>query len=136
EERLPCLEPIRTATGIEMAVQRLLEVLCKRLAKEGRGLRTAILMGYRIDGKTVQATIGTNRATANAGHLLRLFALKIPQIEPALGIELFVLQAPKVEDAPPLQEVLWDRPPGLEDTALAELLDRLTGKSSGCTVSR
>lgn len=136
EERLPCLEPIRTATGIAIAVQRLLEALCKRLAGEGKGLRKAVLTGYRIDGKTVQATIGTNRATANAGHLFRLFALKISHIEPALGIELFVLQAPKVEDAPPLQEALWDAPPGLEANALAELLDRLTGKSSGCTVSR
>jgi len=136
EERLPCLEPIRTATGIGIAVQRLLEALCKRLAGEGKGLRAATLAGYRIDGKTVQATIGTNRATANAGHLFRLFALKIPQIEPALGIELFVLQATKVEATAPGQEALWDGTQGLEDTALAELLDRLTGKNSSCTVNR
>jgi protein ImuB len=36
QERLPCLEPIATATGIEMALQRLLESLCKRLKQEGK----------------------------------------------------------------------------------------------------
>ncbi len=30
-ERLPCLEPIRTATGIEIAIKQLLENLCRRL---------------------------------------------------------------------------------------------------------
>ncbi|WP_257657873.1 Y-family DNA polymerase [Parapedobacter lycopersici] len=136
EERLPCLEPICTATGIEIAVQRLLETLCRRLLGEGKGLRKATLMGYRIDGKTVQVAIGTNRATANAAHLFKLFALKTPLLEPGLGIELFVLQAPKVEDADPVQEALWGSEQGLGDTALAELLDRLTGRDNCCTVSR
>ena len=34
QERLPCLEPIVTATGIEIALQRLLETLCHRLQKK------------------------------------------------------------------------------------------------------
>lgn len=136
EERLPCLEPIRTATAIEIAVQRLLEKLCKRLSREGKGLRTAVLTGYRIDGKTVQVAIGTNRASHDSRHLFKLFELNIPQIEPALGIELFVLQAPKVEDAIPAQEALWAGNPGLEDTALAELLDRLAGKIGSSAIQR
>src|SRR5205814_1601250 len=51
QERLPCLEPIVTATGIEIALMRLLETLCGRLVKEDKGLRSAILKGYRVDGK-------------------------------------------------------------------------------------
>ncbi|WP_436832318.1 Y-family DNA polymerase [Parapedobacter sp. DT-150] len=136
EERLPCLDPIRTATGIEIALQQLLEALCKRLSKEGVGVREAVLTGYRIDGKTAQVTIGTSQATASVRHIRRLFELKIPQIEPALGIELFVLQATKVADTNSVQESLWNNAPGLEDTALAELLDRLRGKVDTCTVSR
>jgi protein ImuB len=46
-ERLPCLEPIVTATGIEIALQRLLEALCHRLQKEEKGLRLASLKCYR-----------------------------------------------------------------------------------------
>jgi len=128
EERLPCLEPIRTAVGIEIAIQRLLETLCKRLQQEGKGLRTAILKGYRVDGKLEQVQIGTNSATYNTRHLFKLFELQIAKIEPALGIELFTLTAPKVEDVSPLQEALWAGKPGLDDLGVAELLDRLAGK--------
>lgn len=128
EERLPCLEPIRTATGIEIAVKVLLEQLCLRLQKEGLGLRTAILKGYRVDNRMVQAEIGTNRPSNNTDHLFKLFELKIPSIEPALGIELFTLEALKVEDVSPSQEALWIGNPGLKTPAVAELLDRLAGK--------
>jgi len=129
EERLPCLEPIRTASGIGIAIEKLLITLCKRLSGEGKGLRIATLKCHRVDGKTVQVGITTSRATANVPHLMKLFALKIQHIEPALGIELFVLEAPDVEDADPVQEALWGGAPGLEDTALAELVDRLKGRT-------
>jgi len=128
-ERLPCLEPIRTAAGIEIAIQRLLEVLCKRLSGEGKGLRAASLVGHRVDGKVVQVGITTSRATASIPHLTKLFGLKVPQIEPALGIELFVLEASGVEDADPVQEALWGGATGLDDTALPELIDRLKGRA-------
>src|SRR5690554_5949215 len=50
-ERVPCMEPISTAAGIAIALEQLLENLCRRLSKEGRGLRTGIFKGYRVDGK-------------------------------------------------------------------------------------
>ncbi|MBD1424015.1 Y-family DNA polymerase [Sphingobacterium arenae] len=128
-ERLPCLEPVRTATSIEIAIDKLLEALCKRLSGEGKGLRIATLKCHRVDGKTVQVGITTSRATASVPHLAKLFGLKVPYIEPALGIELFVLEASKVEDSDPVQEALWGGVPGLEDTALSELIDRLKGRA-------
>lgn len=136
QERLNCLEPIRTATGIEVAIQRLLQMLCKRLETEGKGLRTAILRCYRVDGKTVQAEIGTNRASHNTAHLYKLFELKIATIEPALGIELFVLDAVKVEDVAQQQEKLWATNPGLEETGIAELLDRIACKVGADVIRR
>lgn len=128
QERLPCLEPIRTATGIEIAIKQLLEMLCKRLKEEGQGLRKAILKCYRIDGKVVQIEIGTNQPSHHISHLFKLFELKISSIAPALGIELFILEAVKVEPAPLLQEALWRDGPGLDDQEVAELLDRLAVK--------
>ena len=128
EERLPCLEPIRTKHGIEIAIQKLLEALCKRLRLEGKGIRKAILTCYRIDGKVVSIEIGTNSSTHHMQHLFKLFELKVGDIEPKLGIELFVLEATKVEDADHVQEALWSAKPGLQDTAVAELLDRIAGK--------
>ena len=127
-ERLPCMEPVRTAKAIEIAIQKLLEGLCARLQAEGKGVRKATLKCYRIDGKIVQAGISTNRGSHSVSHLFKLFELQISKIEPALGIELFLLEAPKVEDVDAPQEKLWVGNPGLQDTALAELLDRIATK--------
>ncbi|WP_184546176.1 Y-family DNA polymerase [Mucilaginibacter sp. FT3.2] len=136
EERLPCLEPISTKTGIEIAIKCLLETLCKRLRDEGKGLRSAILKCYCIDGRLEKAEVGTNRATYNTSHLFKLFELKIDTIEPSLGIELFTLEAPKVEEIEPLQEALWAGKPSLDNLGVAELLDRLAGKVGADTIHR
>lgn len=135
-ERLPCLEPIRTKKGIEMGIDKLLVLLCQRLAGEGKGLRKARLSCYRVDGRVVTAEIGTNRASAHVPHLASLFAQKIPQIEPALGIELFVMEALSVDVAPSSQELLWRDDLGLEDHAVAELLDRMKGRDRSCQINR
>ncbi|HNP21787.1 MAG TPA: DNA polymerase Y family protein [Panacibacter sp.] len=127
-ERLPCLEPIQAATGIEIALEQLLQALCSRLQKEGKGLRVAILKGYRIDGKLQQVQVSTNHPSHNISHLSRLFALKIPYIEPALGIELFVLEAPKLEDLQTFQQTFWTANSSLESTEIAELLDNLESR--------
>jgi protein ImuB len=128
QERLPCLEPIVTLSGIEIALQRLLETLCHRLQQEEKGLRLACLKCYRVDGKVEQVNIGTIRPSHNVKHLFKLFEIKLSTIEPALGIELFILEAPKVEVHSPLQENLWESTCGLDNTGLSELLDRLAGK--------
>jgi protein ImuB len=126
QERLPCLEPIVTATGIEIALQRLLDTLCHRLRKEQKGLREALFKGFRIDGKVEQVAITTNRPSYHIKHLRKLFEDKLTTIEPALGIELFVLEALRVEDHFPIQEEMWNGVSGLEDIRLSELVDRLT----------
>lgn len=136
-ERLPCLEPIRTATGIEIAIKTLLEKLCHRLQGEGKGMQTAILKGYRVDGQIIKANIGTNNPSHHTGHLFKLFELKIPLLEPALGIELFTLEAPKVEDVEPEQEALWSPEGcGLDNVSLSELLDRLANKIGAGNIHR
>ncbi len=128
QERLPCLEPIVTAKGIEIALERLLDSLCSRFKQEEMGLRKAIFTCYRIDGKIEQFEIGTKRPSANANHLFKLFALKIATITPALGIELFVLTANIAEPLSAAQENIWDDPDTLKDAALSELLDRIEGR--------
>ena len=136
QERLPCMEPIRTSTGIEIAIKRLLEVLCLRLQNEGKGIRTAIIKCYRVDGKIQQIEIGTNKASHHVQHLLKLFELKIGSIAPGLGIELFTLEAMKVEEVSLSQEALWAANPGLNDEGVAELLDRITAKVGVGTIHR
>jgi protein ImuB len=136
QERLPCLEPIVTATGIEYALRQLLETLCLRLRQEQKGLRTAVFKGYRVDGKIEQIDIGTNRPSHNVNHLFKLFEIKLSSIEPALGIELFILEAPKVEEHLPAQEKMWEGSGGLEDMRLSELLDRLASKLGSNVIHR
>ena len=128
QQRLPCLEPIVTLTGIEIALEQLLNNLCHRLELEQKGIRTLRLQCHRVDDKMMQVEIGTNRPSRNVQHLFKLFENKLSTIEPALGIELFVLEALKVEEHSHVQEKLWEKRGGLQDTALAELLDRFTAR--------
>ncbi len=135
-ERLPCLEPIYTRTGIEIALERLLEILCKRLQQEGKGLRVASFRGYRIDNKIEQININTNHPSNTISHLFKLFELKIATIEPAAGIELFILDASKVEDIHPSQETFWTANSSLESKEVSELLDRLESKLGSNIIHR
>jgi protein ImuB len=136
EERLPCLEPIQTSTGIEIALQRLLETLCTRLQQEGKGLRNTSFTGYRVDDKIEQIKISTNHPSNNWQHLFKLFELKIATIEPAFGIELFTLAASKVEDITPAQETFWATKSNLESKEVAELLDHLESKFGNNIIHR
>lgn len=137
QERLPCLEPIRTRTGIDIALKTLLEALFRRLLKESKGLRKAIFKGYRLDGNIQQIDIGTNRPVRNVAHLLQLFSQKIETIRPALGIELFILDAPVVEDLSAQQESLWTALGDSDaNTELSNLLDRIAGKVGSAAIRR
>jgi protein ImuB len=136
QERLPSFEPIKTASGIAIAIEQLLEMLCIRLKAEGKGVRKAALTCFRIDDRVEQVAIETNRATYSSRHLFKLFELQINKIEPALGIDLFLLEALKVEDVDYVQETLWIEKPGLEDILLAELLDRIAGKIGNTAIRR
>lgn len=127
-ERLPALEPIVTRTGIEAALQRLLHRICLRLRNEANGLRTASFRCYRMDGGAQGLEIGTGRATHSAEHVFQLFSLKLHTIHPGEGIELFVLEATRVEACPPMQEEFWADPGAANDQGVSELIDRLAGK--------
>ena len=136
QERLPSLEPIRTATGIEIALKKLLNKLCERLTKEEKGLRKCIFKCYRIDGVFQQIEIGTNNPSRNVEHLFKLFELKITTIAPALGIEVFTIDATIVEDISSKQDTLWDFTEGGNGTAVGELLDRIAGKLGLTSINR
>lgn len=135
-ERLPSLEPIVTITGIEIALRQLLEAVCKRLRSEGKGLRLASFKCYRADGKIIEVTIGTIRPSSSEPHLFKLFEEKLSSIEPAMGIELFTLDAPKTEEHVPAQEKIWEESCGLQSTALGELMDRVAGKLGSGSIHR
>ena len=130
EERLPCLEPIVTRTGIEIALQKLLDALCQRMQNEGVGLRNVLVKCYRVDNKIETMEVSTTSPSSNPHHLFRLFEMKIGAVRPALGIELFVMTATKVEPVRPNQEAMWNSTrTALEKHELNELLDRINIKT-------
>jgi len=136
QERLPCLEPVLTLHGIEIALRNLLATMCGRLTKEGKGLRTAAFSGFRVDGKTARIEVGTNYPSSNAVHLFKLFEFRFQQFEPATGIDVFVLEAGKVEKTVCVQEELWQGQQGLDSPVLSELLDRISTKFGSGHVQR
>jgi len=136
QERLPCIEPIKTKEGIEIALQHLLTVLCSRLHKEGKGLRKAFFRAYRPDGGTSGIEISTNQPTHNTHHLFQLFGIKLSTIEPREGIELFLLEATVVEELVIQQESLWQLQTGVFDTKVLDLVDRFVARLGPDAVHR
>ena len=135
-ERLPCVEPVATRKGIEIALQTLLDTLSHRLQKEGKGLRSAFFKAYRVDDKVEEISIGTNHPSCNKNHLFHLFEEKIESIEPALGIELFTLSAQKTEDLIVVQDTFWNKTASLQNKDLSELLDGLQSRFGSNTIHR
>lgn len=135
QERLSSMEPIASATGITIALQELLKLLCLRLELEGLGLRSARLKCYRIDGVVQQIEIGTGHPSRNITHLFKLFEHKIATLEPALGFEVFVLEAPKVEPVVHEQASIW-LSGSRNDKKISELLDRVAVKIGAESVNR
>ncbi|WP_343670889.1 DNA polymerase Y family protein [Chitinophaga sp.] len=135
EERLSSLDPIKTDKAIIIALTNLLDVICGKLQKEGKGIRTATLVCYRVDDQVVQISIGTNGASNNTAHLLKLFELKIPNLAPGPGIDLFILQASLVEDVITAQEKIWSAG-GSADNNITKLLDRIESKIGPGSIKR
>lgn len=136
EERLPCLEPIISIAGAEIALQKTLEVLTAKLAAEQKGIRSAIFSAHAADGKVHAIDIGTTRPSLNIAHLFSLFSLKMETIRVDAGIELFTLTARWVEEYMVPQEKLWEGSAGLGDTRLAELIDNIENRNGRSVVKR
>ncbi|MGN6440196.1 MAG: Y-family DNA polymerase [Agriterribacter sp.] len=136
QHRLPCLEPITTAAGIEIALKQLLLELCGRLQREQKGLRQLVFKCYRIDGHTQQLEISTNSPSHHAAHLFKLLEIKLPILEPDLGFELFVLEALGVQDYWSKQEQLWSGAGSVQDLRIAEMIDRIAARIGAANISR
>ncbi len=128
-ERLPCIEPITTRIGIEIALKKMLEMVCLNLKNNTLGIRIARFTCYRIDGKSYTITIHTQEATINVNYVFKLFELKIKNIAPGLGIELFVLEAIETNTCFPKQNMFWQRKEAhVFDKEILSLVDKVSNK--------
>ncbi len=125
ERRL--MEPIATPEAITLVIGDLVDELTQTLARRGLGLRAAALVCVRVDAAEQIVPLGTSRATRDAKHLKRMFAMRIETIEPGLGIEAMRLAAPQVE---PLgaQSLTSDLIADAHAPDIAPLVDQLAGR--------
>jgi protein ImuB len=96
-------EPIGTPEALAAATRELLETLCRALGEEMLGARRLTLSCYRVDGEAAPVSIGTARPSRDPQHLCRLFAERLTEIDPGLGIEDMLLAANAVDRLAPAQ---------------------------------
>lgn len=129
------LEPITTAEAIVHVIGDLIDDLAIELQARGLGLRAAVLTCLRVDGEEQRISLGTVKATRDAKHLKRMFALRVERIEPGLGVEAMRLAAPHVELLAPvaLAAALGGE---AEASDLSQLVDQLAGRAGEAALFR
>lgn len=125
-ERRDFAEPLLQPEDIAAILRRLIESLCARLAAEGLGARGLECLGFRTDGSTARARIGTGRPSRDPAHLARLFAEKLSLLDPGEGMDGVVLSPTALEPLAPEQTTLTRD--GAQPGDLAALLDRLANR--------
>lgn len=91
------LEPIGTPESIAQVIGDLVDDLVVELRARGLGARTVLLTADRVDGEAQRLGVGASRATRDDRHLKRMFALKLSELDPGLGIEAMHLAVPHHE---------------------------------------
>ncbi len=104
--RLAFPEPVARPEALAGGLDRLLDRLCRRLARAQRGARRLVFTLYRGDGSTAQAAIGTSRPVRAPAHLARLFAPRLESLDPAPGVEILTLAATVTEPLAAAQSAL------------------------------
>jgi protein ImuB len=127
-ERLPCLDPVTHATGIEYAIDALLKRITKRLAAVEKGIRQVQVQAYRVDGKIETMMVQVLEATNETDYIRKLFQLKIPNCSPGPGIETFVLDVLSIGDITTAQSSIWNGEQRDHQKVMHRLMDRLSNK--------
>lgn len=131
-ERRDFAEPLLQPEDAVVTLRRLIESLCTRLAAEELGTRGLECLGFRVDGSTARARIGTSRPSRDPAHLARLFAEKLSLLDPGEGMDGMVLSPTVLEPLAPEQAALTRE--STQPNDLAALLDRLTNRLGAANV--
>lgn len=119
------LEPLITREAIDLVVDGLLRVLCRKLEAAGRGARRVVLRAYRVDGAVQEIAVGLGLAGRDPAHLARLFAEKLEKLEPGFGFDRIALGAEVTEPMTGIQGACLGGSGALQAEELARLFDRL-----------
>ncbi|MCP3731531.1 DNA polymerase Y family protein [Sphingomonas sp. MG17] len=129
------LEPIGTPESIAQVIADLIGDLVPLLQQRGLGVRSAVLTAVRVDAEQQRIAIGASRATRDARHLARMFALRMDRIDPGLGIEEMRLVVTRSEPlgATAAATLL---PASGHEVDLAPAIDQLAGRAGEAGVFR
>ncbi|MGG5822311.1 Y-family DNA polymerase [Falsiroseomonas sp. HW251] len=119
------LEPLITREAIDLVVDGLLRVLCRKLEAAGRGARRVVLRAHRVDGAVQEVAISMGLAGRDPTHLARLFAEKLEKLEPGFGFDRITLGAEVTEPMTGTQGACLGGSGALQADELARLFDRL-----------
>lgn len=92
--RLGFPEPIGLIDDVAAGLARLLDALCARLERDGKGARRVVLEAFRVDGTISRTGLGTARPVRDPHHLARLFRDRLEDLDAGFGIEALVLSIP------------------------------------------
>ncbi|MCB1511611.1 MAG: DNA polymerase Y family protein [Hyphomicrobiaceae bacterium] len=121
-------EGLVTHEGLMSATEALAETFCRNLGARGEGARRVQLCLYRVDGTVADITAGTRLPCREPGHLMRLVAEKLGQIDAGFGIDMLTLGAVQVEALADTQTRLDGRAADSGQRATAHLIDRLANR--------
>lgn len=112
----------------------LIAELTIKMARQDRGCRRLCLSVFRVDGHKGDIRVATAAPTREAGHLLRLFAGRLEQLDPGYGFDLIRLAAEATEPLATTQVGL----DGRADAALhlSRLVDRLVARFGADAIVR
>jgi protein ImuB len=119
-ERLAFVEPIGTPEDLALALSRLSESLCRRLAEQHKGGQRFVARFFRVDDEVPQIAVTTALPVRDAAYLTKLLREKLDTVDPGFGIEVIALEA---ESVAPLQAPQAR----LTDLATPDITDRLAG---------
>jgi protein ImuB len=124
-EYLAPLDPILDQEGLAAGLRLLLVRILRRLERDVCAIRRLTLEATRGDGKCFLLEVRTSRPARDLRHLMRLFAERLPAIDPGFGIDLLVLETPETVRVEASQPGFAGREQGTAEK-LAPLVDRLT----------
>jgi protein ImuB len=119
------LEPIRHRALLDRVLADLAGDMARLLEGKGQGARRLELGLWRVDGEALVRKLELAAATRDPGHVARLFAARLDDVDAGFGIELVRLAAPWCE-ALALAQADFEAAAERHGTSLAACIDRLS----------
>lgn len=129
------MEPLRHRDPLDRVVDDLAADMVRVLEARGEGARRLELVLWRVDGEVLIRRIELAAATREPGHITRLFAARLDDVEAGFGIEAVQLRASWSEPLA-LSQADLDAAAEQHGTALAACIDRLSVRLGPKAVTR